>query len=110
MNSENARARRSVAGGHREESSAGEHCDARIVVERSSALQPPLAVDAPRAAELAGVSRALWWRLHAAGRVPAPVRIGPRTLWVVATLERWFALGCPDRAAFEARSGQERVR
>ena len=44
------------------------------------------------------------WRLRSAGRLPKPVRIGKSVRWSPETIEAWIDLGCPDRAAFEARS------
>jgi len=32
-----------------------------------------------------------------AGRTPAPVRLGKRTLWRIQDLEAWVASGCPPR-------------
>ena len=83
-------------------SSTGRVDDGESVADRNEALQP-LAVDARGAAALANVSRAHWLRQHSTGRVPAPVKIGRRTLWVVESLRTWFALGCPTRDEFEAR-------
>jgi predicted DNA-binding transcriptional regulator AlpA len=59
---------------------------------------PPLLVDAGAAAKLCGVSKATWYRLMSAGKVPAPIRLGGRVLWRVRELELWTEHGCPDRA------------
>ena len=61
----------------------------------------PLLVSARQAAVLCGVSVASWWRLHAAARCPAPVKIGNSTRWRVEELPTTEA-GCPDRRAWEA--------
>ena len=63
-----------------------------------------LLVSATVAARLCGVSRAAWWSLHAAGRVPLPVRLGRRTLWRRAELEAWTAAGCPPRDNWVAQN------
>ena len=47
---------------------------------------PLLLVSANQAAELCGVARATWWKLHSSGRCPLPVRVGGRTLWRVTKL------------------------
>lgn len=63
----------------------------------------PLAVAASEAARLCGVSRALWWRLHASGRCPLPIHINRRTLWLVegpSGLRAWLEAGCPSRDVF----------
>jgi predicted DNA-binding transcriptional regulator AlpA len=66
----------------------------------------PEQVSATQAARMAGVSQATWWRLHAAGKVPRPNKLGGRTLWQVNGhngLREWIRQGCPARAEFEAR-------
>jgi prophage regulatory protein len=63
----------------------------------------PLLVDTDRAAELCGVSPATWFRLKAAGKTPAPVRLGGKVLYRVEDLVTWVRLGCPGRKEFEAR-------
>lgn len=58
----------------------------------------PLAVDATEAARLCGVSRATWWRMNSAGKIPAPVRVTRRSpRWLVDELRGWLIAGCPDR-------------
>lgn len=61
-----------------------------------------LLVSAEIAARLCGVSEATWWRLHAAAKVPAPIRLGGRTLWRRAELAAFCEAGCPDRRTWEA--------
>lgn len=65
-----------------------------------------LAVTAADAAKLLGISRGQWFKLHAMGRVPRPVRLGQRApRWRRVELEAWLAAGCPDRETWErARS------
>lgn len=72
---------------------------------------PPFLVPAGEAARLCGRSTASWWRDHAAGRIPAPVRLGGRTLWRVRELEEWVLASCPNKARWEAlqRAGQARA-
>jgi predicted DNA-binding transcriptional regulator AlpA len=62
----------------------------------------PLLVPAQVAGPICGVSKATWWRLHAAGKVPAPVRLGGRTLWRRAELVAFCEAGCPDRKTWDA--------
>jgi len=66
---------------------------------------PPLLVAASEAARLCGVSRASWWSLHSAAKVPFPIRLGRRTLWRVAELAEWVEAGCPPRHVWEERKG-----
>jgi predicted DNA-binding transcriptional regulator AlpA len=65
----------------------------------------PALVSAKVAARLCGISRASWERLHAAGKIPAPVRLGTRVLWRVEELRRFIQAGCPPgwRAVEAAR-------
>lgn len=73
--------------------------------ERAMSLEPEQ-VSAAVAASMAGVSEATWWRLHAAGKVPRPNKLGGRTLWQLNGpngLRDWIRLGCPQRAEFETR-------
>jgi predicted DNA-binding transcriptional regulator AlpA len=65
----------------------------------------PLLVPAPEAGRLAGVSEATWYRLVAAKKVPAPVRLGGRVFWRVVEPKEWVEAGCPDRRTWEARKG-----
>ncbi len=75
---------------------------------KPTATLEPLLISAKQAAQLAGVSTPTWWRLHAAGKVPAPTRLGGRTLWHVETLKAWISAGCPDRKAWAAAQGRQR--
>jgi predicted DNA-binding transcriptional regulator AlpA len=68
----------------------------------------PLLLTARQAAELCGVSEATWWRLHAAAKCPAPVKIGGSTRWRVAELRAWTEAGCPPRAEWQALQAAQR--
>lgn len=67
-----------------------------------------LLIGSTEAARLCGINRSTWWRLHSAGRVPAPVRLGRRTLWRADELRRWVAGGCPPRQRWLDREGGAR--
>ncbi len=54
------------------------------------------------AAALAGVSRAHWQRLRAAGKLPPSVRLGRKVLWRAAEVAAWIESGCPDARTWEA--------
>jgi predicted DNA-binding transcriptional regulator AlpA len=58
------------------------------------------------AAALAGVSRATWHRLRAAGKVPPAVRLGRAVRWRRAEVVAWIGAGCPDRRTWEALTAQ----
>jgi len=74
-----------------------------------AALAEPLLVPAAKAARLCGVSEASWYRLKAAGKLPAPVRLGGRVLWRVEELRRWCAAGCPDLRTWQALESARRA-
>jgi predicted DNA-binding transcriptional regulator AlpA len=61
-----------------------------------------LALPAKDAAALVGVSRAQWWKLHSAGKVPLPVYLGTKApRWRVDELRDWLTAGCPDRQTWQ---------
>jgi predicted DNA-binding transcriptional regulator AlpA len=59
-------------------------------------------IDAKALAKLLSISVATLWRLHAAAKLPAPVKLGGRTLWRLhEDIEPWIRAGLPDRATWE---------
>lgn len=62
----------------------------------------PLVVDARRLARLlcCGVRSIRTW--DAAGKLPAPIRIGGRFVWRLAEIRAWLAAGAPDRETWAA--------
>jgi predicted DNA-binding transcriptional regulator AlpA len=62
----------------------------------------PLLVPADVAGAMCGRSEASWWRDHSASRIPAPIKLGGRTLWRAEELRNWVIAGCPIRRAWEA--------
>lgn len=67
---------------------------------------PTILVSAAEAARECRASRATWYAWLSAGRIPAPVRIGRRTLWRRDELVQWIAAGCPGRDRWEALKAQ----
>ena len=63
----------------------------------------PLLIDIHALAALLGRSVASLERDQAAGRVPAPVRLGGSKKWRRAEIEAWVAAGCPPRREWDAR-------
>jgi len=55
-------------------------------------------VPAKQAAKMLGISMAFFYRLHNAGKVPLPRKLGRRSLWSVQELKAWDRAGCPPRA------------
>jgi predicted DNA-binding transcriptional regulator AlpA len=68
----------------------------------------PMLVGAKEAGRLCGRSEASWWRDHAAGRCPAPIKLGGKTLWRIEELRQWVDAGCPDRKTWEAIETRKR--
>ena len=68
----------------------------------------PLVVDARRLARLlcAGIRTVRTW--DAAGKLPAPIRIGGRVVWRVDEIRAWLAAGAPNRDVWEARKAASR--
>ena len=61
-----------------------------------------LACSAKDAAALLGISRAQLWKLHAAGKLPLPVRLGRKApRWRVDELREWLMAGCPNRQTWQ---------
>ncbi len=54
------------------------------------------------AAALAGVSRATWHRLRAAGKLPAAVKLGRTVRWRRDEIVAWIEAGCPDGRTWAA--------
>lgn len=63
----------------------------------------PLVVDAKALAKLLGLGVRTIRTHDAAGKLPAPVRIGGRVVWRVAEIRDWLDAGAPDRETWEAR-------
>ncbi len=72
---------------------------------RVAAIDPadsPLVVDARRLAVLLSVGLRTVRTWDAAGRLPAPIRIGGRCLWQLDEIRAWLGDGAPDRATWMA--------
>jgi excisionase family DNA binding protein len=66
----------------------------------------PLLVRAKQLAVLLGVSVRTIHTWDAAGRLPAPIRIGGSVSWRRDEIDDWLHAGCPSRAEWSARSGK----
>jgi predicted DNA-binding transcriptional regulator AlpA len=62
----------------------------------------PLAVDARGLTQLLPFGIRTIRTMDAAGKLPAPVRVGGRVMWLVSEIRAWLAAGAPDRATWEA--------
>jgi predicted DNA-binding transcriptional regulator AlpA len=62
---------------------------------------------AREAAGLLTVGLTTFWKMHSAGRLPAPVRLTARTVrWRREELGKWIAAGCPKRDEWTRISGK----
>ncbi len=59
----------------------------------------PLLISVETVAKLLGISTRSVWRLHSAGKLIPPVRLGGLVRWNAEELQRWIALGCPEPTA-----------
>ena len=72
------------------------HCLETAVAPR------PLAVEKGMLSKLIGCPERQIDRLVSAGEMPPPVKLGvQKTVWVLATIEAWLNVGCPDVKTFE---------
>lgn len=55
----------------------------------------PAVVDAAGAAAFCGIKRSAWYKLRTQGRVPMPITLGRRVVWVIAELHAWLCAGAP---------------
>ncbi len=68
-------------------------------------MTDPRLVNAAGAAHVCSVSKATWYRMDAAGKTPAPVRLSRGCVrWRISDLESWIAAGCPCRQEWEAQA------
>lgn len=74
--------------------------------ERTPQTDPlPLLLDARQSAELLGMSRSGFLKLHSQGRIPLPLRLSARVVrWRRLELERWTEAGCPARDRWDAKN------
>ncbi|MBM3984010.1 MAG: helix-turn-helix domain-containing protein [Planctomycetes bacterium] len=67
-----------------------------------------LVVDAKGLAGLLGCGVRTIRTHDAAGKLPAPVRIGGRVVWRVSEIHDWLDADAPDRATWDARRASNR--
>ena len=62
-----------------------------------------LGLSAKRTAALLGISERHLWKLHSAGRVPRPFKLGRAVRWNRAELVTWLESGAPTRDEWDRR-------
>jgi excisionase family DNA binding protein len=65
--------------------------------------EKPLLLTALQTARSLGVSVATLYRLHSAGRIPLPVKLGRSVRWNASELKKWTEAGCPGRQVWEEK-------
>jgi prophage regulatory protein len=66
--------------------------------EPSAVNESTLLLSAEKLAELLDISVRTLWRLRAANKVPAPVRLGGSVRWRAHEIEVWIEEGCPAQS------------
>jgi predicted DNA-binding transcriptional regulator AlpA len=65
----------------------------------------PLLLKAEDAAGVLGMSRAEFYKLHSAAKVPRPLKLtGKLVRWRRDELAAWVTAGCPNREKWEVRA------
>lgn len=59
------------------------------------AVRQQLLISAPELAKILDISPRSVWRLHSAGKLIAPIRLGGAVRWRLAEVLEWIELGCP---------------
>jgi predicted DNA-binding transcriptional regulator AlpA len=72
----------------------------------------PMVADARRLAQLLGLSVRTIRSLDSSGRLPRPIKLGSRTLWILREIRDWLAAARngipPDRREWDALRAAER--
>lgn len=63
--------------------------------------QKSLLINALDSADMCGVGKSQWYALVAAGKAPAPIKLGRKSLWRKDELKEWIGAGCPVRKIWE---------
>jgi predicted DNA-binding transcriptional regulator AlpA len=67
---------------------------------------PPIVADAERLAELLGLGIRTVRSMDSAGKLPRPLKLGARTVWIIREIREWLAAARngipPDRREWEA--------
>ncbi len=62
-------------------------------------------VTVDEAAKICRMSKAMFYKLHAAGKTPQQIKLGALSRWRRQELLDWIKSGCPARAKWEAMNG-----
>ena len=63
------------------------------------AVVAPLLADARALSKLLCLGVRTLRGMDASGKLPRPIKLGARTLWLVSEIESWLEAGAPDRAS-----------
>jgi excisionase family DNA binding protein len=70
-------------------------------LKRTKTSVTPVLLKHGEVANLLGISEQHLSRLNAAGRIPAPLKLGKSTRWSRKELEEWITAGGPPKAEWE---------
>jgi len=76
--------------------------------DTSAVNESTLLLSAEKLAELLDISLRTLWRLRAAGKLPAPIRLGGSVRWRCSEIEAWIAAGCPTAALWSKSTESSR--
>lgn len=71
---------------------------------------PPFVADARRLARLLGCGLRTVRTWDAAGKLPAPIRLGGRVVWRLDEIRAWLRAGAPKREQWEAIKAARRAK
>lgn len=63
-----------------------------------------LLISAKEAAKMLSISLAFFYSQHNSGKIPAPRKLGRRSLWSVQELKDWDKAGCPERIKWQSQT------
>ncbi len=87
----------------------------RKAADPGKAAEAPQQADADilvtvdEAAKICHMSRAMFYKLHAAGKAPRLIKLGALSRWRRQELLDWIKAGCPSREQWEGKNNGKRA-
>jgi predicted DNA-binding transcriptional regulator AlpA len=78
--------------------------DSTVLIDSDALL-----ISAEKLAQMLDISIRTLWRLRAAGKMPAPVRLGGSVRWRAEEIQTWINRGCPEQRKSRAGSGAQKT-
>ena len=70
--------------------------------KRSRRRLSPLVADAKRLSRLLCLGVRTIRSMDSAGKLPRPIRLNTRVVWIIREIRDWLEAGAPDRSTWEA--------